>query len=215
MTEAEWLVCIESEPMLECVKSTASERKMRLFAVACCHQVWYLLANAHCRAAIDVAERFADGFARSVELEAALQAVRETEWNARRPHYTAYRENASYWVAQYVVEANVRAGDVARLSRELASREEMAFIQCATIRDIFGNPFRPVTLDPIWLAWHDGTIPKLAAMIYNERRFGDLPVLADALEEAGCTNEAILRHCRTPGEHVRGCWVVDLLLGKQ
>ena len=65
-----------------------------------------------------------------------------------------------------------------------------------------------------WLQWNDGTIPKIAQTIYDHRTFADLPILADALEEAGCDNADILTHCRSSGEHVRGCWVVDLLLGK-
>ncbi|HEY7152572.1 MAG TPA: hypothetical protein VH575_01315 [Gemmataceae bacterium] len=81
-------------------------------------------------------------------------------------------------------------------------------------RDIFGNPFRPVTINSSWLAWNDGTIPKLAQAIYDDRVFDHLPILADALGEAGCTNADILAHCRAGGEHVRGCWVVDLVLGK-
>jgi hypothetical protein len=76
-------------------------------------------------------------------------------------------------------------------------------------------PFRPVSIAPTWLVWNSGTIPKLAQAIYDERRFANLPILADALEEAGCDSADILFHCRQPGEHVRGCWVVDLLLGKE
>ena len=68
--------------------------------------------------------------------------------------------------------------------------------------------------DPSWLAWNDGAIRKIAQTIYDARAFDRLPLLADALEDAGCTDAAILSHCREPGEHVRGCWVVDLLLGK-
>lgn len=90
------------------------------------------------------------------------------------------------------------------------------------LRDIFGNPFRPVTLDRAWLAWNGHTIPKLAQTIYDERDLpsghldaGRLAILADALEEAGCSNVDILSHCRSPAPHVRGCWVVDLLLGKK
>jgi hypothetical protein len=79
------------------------------------------------------------------------------------------------------------------------------------VRDIFGNPFRPITLDPSWLT---ATVTSLAQAIYEERAFDRLPVLADALEDAGCANAEILSHCRQPGEHVRGCWVVDLILSK-
>jgi len=82
------------------------------------------------------------------------------------------------------------------------------------LRDIFGNPFRGASVDSHWLVWNDGTVPRLAQAIYDERAFDRLSILADALEEAGCTDADILNHCRQPGEHVRGCWVVDLLLGK-
>jgi hypothetical protein len=86
--------------------------------------------------------------------------------------------------------------------------------QSTLLRDIVGNPFRSVKVNPAWLAWASGIIPKLASAIYEERRFPDLPVLADALEEAGGCDEVILSHCRGPGPHVRGCWVLDLILGK-
>jgi hypothetical protein len=83
--------------------------------------------------------------------------------------------------------------------------------QAALLRDIVGNPFLPVALDP---AWHTHQVVTLARAIYDERAFDRLPVLADALEEAGCIDPGILAHCRGPGPHVRGCWPVDLLLGE-
>jgi hypothetical protein len=95
-----------------------------------------------------------------------------------------------------------------------AARDAATTGQCVMLRCIFGNLFHPATLDPTWLAWNGGTVPKLAQAIYDDRRFSDLPILADALEEAGCTDADILAHCRSEGPHVRGCWVVDLLLGK-
>ena len=82
----------------------------------------------------------------------------------------------------------------------------------AIIRDIVGNPFRPVTLNPAWLT---PTVTGLAAAVYAERAFDRMPVLADALEEAGCDLREVLNHCRGPGPHVRGCWVVDLVLEKK
>jgi hypothetical protein len=82
---------------------------------------------------------------------------------------------------------------------------------CDIIRDIFGNPFRPATLDPSWLT---STVTALARQMYESRDFSAMPILADALQDAGCSDEAILSHLRGPGPHVRGCWVVDLLLGK-
>jgi len=93
---------------------------------------------------------------------------------------------------------------------ELAEQREQADL----LREIVGDPFRAVALAPAVLRWRDGSIPKIAQIIYAERAFDRLPVLADALEEAGCTDSIIVAHCRGPGPHVRGCWVVDLVLGK-
>jgi hypothetical protein len=80
------------------------------------------------------------------------------------------------------------------------------------LRCIFGNPFRPVAVDPSWLT---SDVVALAEGIYQDRAFDRMPILADALQDAGCEHEDVLNHCRQPGEHVRGCWVVDLLLGKK
>ena len=83
------------------------------------------------------------------------------------------------------------------------------------LRCIIGNPFYPILLDPAWLTWQNGTIPKLAQAIYEERMFDCLPILADALEEVGCSDPDLLGHLRGPEPHVRGCWVVDLILGRE
>jgi hypothetical protein len=93
---------------------------------------------------------------------------------------------------------------------QLMSASELA-IQAALLRDIFGNPFRPVAFDPLW---RTSTAVGLARTMFESRDFAAMPVLADALEEAGCDNADVLAHCRGPGPHVRGCWVVDLVLGK-
>jgi hypothetical protein len=86
---------------------------------------------------------------------------------------------------------------------------------CRLLHDVFGPlPFRPISIDPTWLTWHDGLLVSMAQRMYDSRDFSDMPVLADALEEAGCTDPDILAHCRGPGPYIRGCWVVDLLLGK-
>jgi hypothetical protein len=84
--------------------------------------------------------------------------------------------------------------------------------QAELVRCIFGNPFRPVTPDP---SWRTSTVVALAQQMYESRDFAAMPILADALQDAGCVDEAVLDHCRTDGPHVRGCWVVDLLLGKE
>jgi hypothetical protein len=87
--------------------------------------------------------------------------------------------------------------------------------QAAYARCIFGNPFHPIILNPAWLSWHGGLPVSMTQRMYDSRDFADMPVLADALEEAGCQDQDILTHCRSGSEHVRGCWVVDLLLGKE
>jgi hypothetical protein len=90
------------------------------------------------------------------------------------------------------------------------------------LRDIFGNPFRPVGIDPAWLAWQGGTVVRLAEAVYEDRllptgtfRPDRVAALADALEEASCQVAEVLTHLREPGSHRRGCWVVDCLLGKE
>jgi hypothetical protein len=190
MTEREWAECTDSNQMLAYLLQSgrASDRKRRLFTVACYRRVWHLLDDERSRAAVEVSERHADGLAGPDEVEAAWEAAEAAGPGGLDPHLPVYAA--------------------------LAGAAERA-AQCPLMRDVFGNPFRPVSLNPAWLAWDDGTIPKLAQAIYEERAFDRLPVLGDALEEAGCADADILSHCRAGGEHVRGCWVVDLLLGKQ
>jgi hypothetical protein len=95
------------------------------------------------------------------------------------------------------------------------ARQETLALQADLLRELFGNPFRPVTVDPAWLQANDSTVVRLAQVIYEEGRYDDLPIMADALLDAGCQNEDLLEHCRLPREHVKGCWVVDALLGKR
>ncbi len=87
--------------------------------------------------------------------------------------------------------------------------------QADVLRDCFGNPFRrPPPLASAVLGWKDGTVPRIAQTVYEERTLGRLPILADALLDAGCDDDKLIRHCRADGLHVRGCWAVDLILGK-
>jgi len=125
-------------------------------------------------------------------------------------------------LAHATMTVSVRHADIVRQAIETALHASQATkwseterrTQAAFLQDLFGNLFHSVVIDSSWLAWNNHTIPKLAQAIYDDRAFDRLPILADALEEAGCTNADILNHCRQSGEHVRGCWVVDLLLGK-
>jgi len=220
MTEHEWLACAKPEPMLKFLQGKASERKLRLFACACCRRIWRLLTHADSRAVVDVAERYADGLERKKTLTAARRAARRVALAQRGVAYNAWgaaRENiqaaviglasGTAWCASHrpLFGSGPMAADMADVERELAAL-------AALVRDAFGNPFQSVVLDP---AVRTTTVGNLANAAYSERRFTDLPVLADALEDAGCSDEAILSHLRGPGPHVRACWVVDLILGKQ
>jgi hypothetical protein len=96
------------------------------------------------------------------------------------------------------------------------ARDEEQTGQSNLLRDMFGPlPFRPVTVHPHVLGWNDRLVVRLAQNIYDQRRWGDMPILGDALLDAGCDNEEVVAHCRAGNEHVRGCYVLDILLGKE
>jgi hypothetical protein len=205
VTEAEWLACADPQPMLAFLRGKASDRKLRLFAVACARAVWDLLEDERCRHAVAVGERYADRQA----TEAELRAASETAWQA----VDSCPAEANY-AAQSTVETSPYDGAVDG-ARHAAQDDMPLKDQCALLRDIFGNPFRPAHTDPAWLAWNDGTVVKVAQGIYDERAFERLPILADALEGAGCDDADVLGHLRQECEHVRGCWPVDLILAKK
>jgi hypothetical protein len=201
MTEMEWLVYGHPRMMLDYVQPKASKRRLRLFAHACVKCLNLPPDERICRMVQTIAS-YADGQASWNELSAVRKLARlVARQAAQQPGRISY--------------GAALAGEAAHPSASVAAEKVAGFARPEVLHDIFGNPFCHVVLDPNWIAWNDGTIPKLAQAIYLEDAFNRLPILADALEEAGCTDAAILDHCRQPGEHVRGCWVVDLLLGKE
>jgi hypothetical protein len=215
MTEYEWLACTDPKLMLQFLRSRsmASDRKLRLFAVACCHHLWELLTEPCFRNAVEVAERFADNQARKKELNEAKKVSGAAFANSKDRegrNAAAHRAFGCAWSTTRTPVLSAAMYPTWILTAE-ADRER----QVALLGDLFGNLFRPVTLDASWLMWNAGTVPAIAERIYKEGDWAALPVLADALEDAGCTSADILKHCRGPGPHVRGCWVVDLLLGKE
>jgi hypothetical protein len=110
---------------------------------------------------------------------------------------------------------NALTDPIFRAAYDQASREERQ-AQATLLHDLFGNPFRSSSrLPPHVLAWNDGTVLHVARGIYDKRVFDSLPILADALLDAGCDNETLIQHCRSEGPHVQGCWAVDLILGKE
>jgi len=223
MTEAEWeTYALNPQRMVWALRGTkatrtkAGRRKLRLFACGCCRLIWERLEDPRLRAVLEVAERFAEGGASAVELEAARESIAPlTRGGYRSGDPGAQQRTAAGMVAGAAREKPFEAAfDMTTYPLPLAGywavADESALL-CDLLRCVFGNPFRPITLDA---RWRTATVTKMARALYEERNFEDLPILADALEEAGCTNADILGHCRGSAPHVRGCWVVDLLLGK-
>jgi hypothetical protein len=228
MNEDEWRVSADPQAMLNYLEGKASDRKLRLFACACARRWWPRLKR-HSRQAIEVAERHADGQATIAELDAARGEAEGAQMNApffEAPAYAA----ALATTAEMALEA---ARQAVQASRQLAAldashstapgEDEATAVaeatavecrdQCDLLRHVVGNPFRPVAVPPDWLRCNGGAAAKIARTIVDGMNFEDLPFLADALLDAGCTDEVILAHCRIPaGDHPRGCWMLDALL---
>jgi hypothetical protein len=244
MTEAEWLACKEPKQLLRFLQERASDRKLRLFACGCCRAVWHLITDGVRREAILIAEQHIDGEVTTARLGEAISAVHKVRRKRHKLDWAVYNAvrypgGQNYSFADSVVDDIARAVareaaphptpsavsslqgghvvivDVAPNADRLKFDDTYAAQQQAfsnLLRDIFGNPFRPIAFSP---EWRTDTAITLARQMYEARDFGAMPILADALQDAGCDNEDILSHCRTETMHVRGCWVVDLVLGKE
>jgi hypothetical protein len=208
MTEAEWLVCEDPAPMVLSFSDRGSERKLQLFAVACCRRIWDFLGDVD-RWIVELVEESADC---QVDYEVVRPLRRsqgggkptQTVWAYYAVDFLAWPwGNHRSHIAYYVTETIAKGAP-----REM----NLPILMCRLLRDIFGNPFRPVAFSP---DWRSDTTVSLARQMYESREFSAMPILADALQDAGCDNDDILNHCRCDGAHVRGCWVVDLVLGKQ
>jgi hypothetical protein len=208
MTEQEWLECADDpQRMLLFVNNRISRRKARLFTVAAYYQRTELMRIDAIHAAVELCAAFADGQLTKVKFARHRR-------KARREYSLAedYSDQQSY----ASIALNLLAPDHDPVWKDAANwadtRGERRGPQVSIIRCLICNPFRRSTVDPTWLT---ATVVSLAQAIYAELAFDRLPILADALEDAGCDNADILQHCRLPGEHVRGCWAVDLVLGKK
>jgi hypothetical protein len=235
--EATWRTCTKPTSMLDALAGKATARKLRLFAAACCRTSWHLLRHGRCRSedeqarsrrAVEVAEAFAAGLASAEELadaqgrahlgnnvNLALQALLPV--SPGNGHLASPRllEMACRFAADSNPErAAGLAEELTRLAAYAADGTVLLSLHADLLRCLFGPlPFRP---SPIDLSWRTASVVALATTIDEERRFEDLPVLADALEESGCNNQDILRHCRQQtAAHARGCFVLALVLNKE
>lgn len=244
MTESEWLACRDPKKMVDFLRfprsrgsrdlkqwqefrTILSERKLRLFACACCRRIGPWLSERAQRT-LDITESVADAQLPDTERSKALRILSISitrRWGTRLP------ENPEASPEQAVQCAASRAPGIAAWATPLycadtatrkvrktpkhraapIPRKRESEAQAQLVRDVFGNPFRSRIFD---VSWRTPVVTGLAQAIYQERAFDRMPILADALEDAGCTNQDILNHCRQEGVHVRGCWVVDLVLGK-
>jgi hypothetical protein len=240
MTEAEWLTSEDCHSLL--YSARGSERKFRLFACACCRRVWHWLVDPRSQAAVEAAERFADGQVTTAQLAWARRAAQDradepieagdvpgfhfdvpeppehaaaqaaAEAANSEPRIAALLARSYVETAFARVDEALSSSGVLEASREAAELRELVSL----LRDIFVNPFRPPAFDP---RWRTTQMIALAQAAYAERALPAgtldstrLAVLADALEDVGA--DALLEHLRGSGPHVRGCWVLDLCLGR-
>jgi hypothetical protein len=217
MTEAEWLACKDSRAMLAFLRGKVSDRKARWFACACARRVRWTHESADCRAVLHAAERFADGLIGAEELEAAADYECDEDPvldAAAVPRCAAER-------AAFIAQCCIGDGGTNEVGTPYYWKRVHAesAVQAHLIRCVFGNPFRPMTFTAACVT---ATAAGLAAAAYAERKLPSgeldpvrLAVLSDALEEAGCADAELLAHLRSPGPHIRGCWPVDLILGRK
>jgi len=242
MTQAEWLACTATYEMSRFLEGKATLRKWRLVAVACLRRVvsyrtvqveFDNRSEPDWRAIIKVVEEFIEGRVDETRLARAHQTCRSGVFSSlTKPAHDFDSSDARlivhiaaidsrYSVPDYEVGSQQHrfycAKTEAPRNRAQAAEERA---QCDIFRCVFGHIFsqdsilnEPI-IKPVLLQWNDGIVRKIAQAIYDDRAFDHMPILADALEDAGCDNADMLMHCRSGGEHVRGCWVVDLLLGK-
>jgi hypothetical protein len=227
MTEAEWLAASGPMPLVVSLRGKSNRRKLQLFVCATCRSFWHALEETSSHHVLEISERDADGEAEWTEVANASGAssalLRNLPKNAPYYHircaaaWSVFARSNQYFAEFALRQLLLQHGGWDTI-KHLLGRLGFATIKSERnyhtqlLRDIFGNPFRPVTCSP---DWRTDTAVLLAKQMYESREFGAMPILADALQDAGCDNDDILNHCRGDSPHVRGCWVCDLVLGKE
>jgi len=219
MTERDWFGEVDFDLLRAACEWLSEEkknkRKLRLWACACCHRLGTFLTDKRSLKALDVAERLAEGLADKAEVDAARKAAKlvpqvrvggkgtPAEWAASVPVILLHPS-----AGEFTQTATIRAA-IAMAESGVTTREDEERVQFALLRDVFGNPFQKIKFDK---RYRTDTVLSLVRTMYDSRDFSAMPILADALQDAGCDNDDILNHCRdADATHVRGCWVVDLV----
>jgi hypothetical protein len=224
MTEEEWVAVVAADTdtgaMQAYLSGKGSARQMRLFACACCRRIEPLMIDPRSRQAVVVLERWADGAATIEELKAvwheAHKAAVEIDDNLGEeegdsPQYHAALA-AHFCAISFDSDGAAEVSHSAFYALRAADSPIEPLAQARLLGDVLGRPQTIVRPKPGWLT---SEVVAVARTIYEERRFADVPILADALEDAGCSDAGVLAHCRADAPHVRGCWVLDLVLGKR
>ncbi|HEY8505395.1 MAG TPA: hypothetical protein VIL46_12500 [Gemmataceae bacterium] len=212
MGEHEWLTSADPEAMLAWLGGRCEDRKLRLFAVACCRQVWHFFTDPYARQAVEAAEYYADGRATWDQLRTARDLLRrrcaaatgDSAAVSRAALHAAETDSPPWRSSVEVIRAVSELYDYGTWLHQRAEQAEL-------LRDLIGNPFRPVAFDAAEVS---PSIQAFARAVYRLRRFDQLPRLADALERSVPAPPDVLSHCQGKGPHARGCWALDLVLGK-
>ena len=208
-TEQQWLNSIDPEAMARLLESGDPDpRRWQLFACACCWRILPMLDDRS-RQAVAIAERHAEGLATAEEVADACHQAHcaiVATWQPGMDPCLEYAAAAIHYALNHPQSARAYAALATGGGQDAERR-----VQADLLRDVFGNPFRPARLDA---AWRTPTVLAIAADIYHNDAFSEMPVLGDALEDAGCDDSDVLDHARHARPHVRGCWLVEGLLAR-
>ncbi len=224
MNEQEWLTATDPILMLDFLCGRISDRKLWLFTAGCFRRLYSGPGRTHDTARKNIAKRTMELIERFVEGEVTEAEAQYYLGPLESPAFARYHAWVSASnIAQEVADWATLRKRFANRTRERRQAAREAFhsaafsaesgAQAKLLRCIAGNPFHSMAFDPTWFTWNGSRVLKLAHAIYEGHSFDRLPLLADALEEAGCSDNAILFHAREHGEHVRGCWLLDRILG--
>jgi hypothetical protein len=222
MNEKTWLKCTDPRQMLKHLGAVPSDRALRLFSCACCRRAWGFARDKRLEPLLLLFEGLADGTVPNRRREPARErcyTITQADvghsqhclawemWGGMRKTFVRNDNDLGESAAAAFGYAAGNGSDFHRA--KAAERAEQARL----VREIFGNPFRPITFDP---AWRTDTVLTLARQMYESRDFSATPILADALQDTGCNDPELLNHLRAQNEaHFRGCWVVDRVLDRQ